>query len=162
MSNPGDCIVNYRHLAAWTRNLLARWSCYSQQASHLSLEIFVHDHGELKGSKFSSLLDSEASPPFFNLLRLNYCKMRFFSSTLSLLAAVASATILQNGQVRDVVFPDTTIASVASDHSWRIYGPSASEISYKGRWDSKHISCKYSSTNYDCQLLIRIRSPGWS
>lgn len=39
-----------------------------------------------------------------------------------------------------MVFLDTTIASVASDRSWRTYGPSASEISYKGRWDSKHIS----------------------
>lgn len=81
--------------------------------------------------------------------------MRFFSSTLSLLAAVASATILQNGQMRDVVFPDTTIASVASDHSWRIYGPSASEISYKGRWDSKHISCGREHSNISLDTAYR-------
>lgn len=160
-SNPGDRIVNYRHLAAWTRNLLIRRSYHSQQAPRLSSENFVHDHGELKGSSSRVFWIVKLLCFSSAFLHLNCCKMRFFSSTLSLLAAVASATILQNGQMRDVVFPDTTIASVASNHSWRIYGPSASEISYKGRWDSKHISCKYSSTNYDCQLLIRVRSPRW-
>jgi hypothetical protein len=46
----------------------------------------------------------------------------------------ASATILQNGQVRDTVFPNTSIASVTSNPA------NATEISYKGRWDDKHIS----------------------
>ncbi|THY71362.1 SGNH hydrolase, partial [Aureobasidium pullulans] len=53
---------------------------------------------------------------------------------------LASATILQNGQVRDIVFPDTSIASVTSNSNWTSFSPNASQISYKGRWDEKHIS----------------------
>ncbi|KAF2190454.1 GDSL-like Lipase/Acylhydrolase-like protein [Zopfia rhizophila CBS 207.26] len=66
--------------------------------------------------------------------------MRFFS-TLSLLASLAAATILENGQVRKVNFLDTKVASIGSNSTgWKTYGPNATEISYKGRWDSKHIS----------------------
>jgi hypothetical protein len=50
----------------------------------------------------------------------------------------ASATILQNGQVRVTNFPDTRIDPSA--YSFRTYPADASEISYKGRWDSKHVS----------------------
>ncbi|KAL0260517.1 hypothetical protein SLS55_004206 [Diplodia seriata] len=61
--------------------------------------------------------------------------------TLVSLACVACATILQNGQVRDVHFPDTAIAlDDSSNSTWRTYPPNATEIGYKGRWDSKHIS----------------------
>ncbi|EOD44803.1 putative gdsl-like lipase acylhydrolase domain protein [Neofusicoccum parvum UCRNP2] len=57
------------------------------------------------------------------------------------LASSACATILQNGQVRDVSFPDTAIAlDNAGNATWRTYPPNATEIGYKGRWDSKHIS----------------------
>ncbi|KAK4157028.1 lipase [Chaetomidium leptoderma] len=49
-----------------------------------------------------------------------------------------SATILQNGQVRETSFPDTRIDPSAS--SFRTYPANATEISYKGRWDSKHVS----------------------
>ncbi|KXX79261.1 hypothetical protein MMYC01_203980 [Madurella mycetomatis] len=49
-----------------------------------------------------------------------------------------SSTILQNGQVRLTNFPNTRIN--ASDYSFRTYPPNASEISYKGRWDSKYVS----------------------
>jgi hypothetical protein len=52
----------------------------------------------------------------------------------------ASATILQNGQVRDTVFPNTSIASVTSNPNWTSFPANATEISYKGRWDDKHIS----------------------
>lgn len=30
--------------------------------------------------------------------------------------------------------------------TWRNYKPSAKEISYKGRWDDKHISCESNRT----------------
>ncbi|GAB1311692.1 GDSL-like Lipase/Acylhydrolase-like protein [Madurella fahalii] len=49
-----------------------------------------------------------------------------------------SGTILQNGQVRVTNFPNTRID--ASDYSFTTYQPNASEISYKGRWDSKYVS----------------------
>jgi hypothetical protein len=49
-----------------------------------------------------------------------------------------SATILQNGQVRATNFPDTRIDPSA--YSFRTYPANASEISYKGRWDSKYVS----------------------
>ncbi|KAH9211979.1 Lipase, GDSL-like protein [Leptodontidium sp. 2 PMI_412] len=51
---------------------------------------------------------------------------------------IAHATILQNGQVRDVHFPNTL--STASLTNWKTYAPNSKELSYKGRWDSKYIS----------------------
>lgn len=62
-------------------------------------------------------------------------------SLFAALATLASSTILQNGQVRDIVYPDTTIASVAGNKDWKTYAPSSPALSYKGRWDSKYISC---------------------
>lgn len=50
-----------------------------------------------------------------------------------------SATILQNGQVREDPYPGQA-ANITLDASWRTYDASADEIAYKGRWDSKHIS----------------------
>lgn len=47
-------------------------------------------------------------------------------------------TILQNGQVRDTQYPDTKID--ISAYNFATYAPNASEISYKGRWDSQYIS----------------------
>ncbi|PYH99778.1 acetylxylan esterase [Aspergillus ellipticus CBS 707.79] len=52
----------------------------------------------------------------------------------------ASATILQNGQVRDDPYLGQAPEVSVGDGAWRNYGPDASEISYKGRWDSQHIS----------------------
>ena len=50
-------------------------------------------------------------------------------------------TILQNGQVRTIDYPDTTVSSIPiNDSLWTTYPPSALELSYKGRWDEKHIS----------------------
>jgi hypothetical protein len=54
--------------------------------------------------------------------------------------ALASATILENGQVRENAYPGQ-VSTIALDDSWRTYPPNAPEISYKGRWDSKHVSC---------------------
>ncbi|EGO52633.1 hypothetical protein NEUTE1DRAFT_91160 [Neurospora tetrasperma FGSC 2508] len=50
----------------------------------------------------------------------------------------ASATILQNGQPRITTFPDTRIDP--SSYSFNTHPRNASEISYKGRWDSKYVS----------------------
>ncbi|OOF91404.1 hypothetical protein ASPCADRAFT_518627 [Aspergillus carbonarius ITEM 5010] len=57
----------------------------------------------------------------------------------------ASATILQNGQVREDPYPGQAPSISLEDGSWRRYGPDASEISYKGRWDSNHVSCEICS-----------------
>lgn len=54
------------------------------------------------------------------------------------LLSQASATILQNGQARLTNFPDTRIDPSA--FSFKTYPADATEISYKGRWDSKHVS----------------------
>ncbi|ORY18864.1 acetylxylan esterase [Clohesyomyces aquaticus] len=62
-------------------------------------------------------------------------------SGLVSLLPLSSSTILQNGQLRETHFQETKIASVTSTSTgWRTYEPNAPEISYKGRWDSKHIS----------------------
>ncbi|KAH7361212.1 acetylxylan esterase [Pyrenochaeta sp. MPI-SDFR-AT-0127] len=60
-----------------------------------------------------------------------------FLSTITL----CSSTILQNGQVRETYFPDTKVAAIGTNSTgWKTYGANATELSYKGRWDSKHIS----------------------
>ncbi|KAF4616262.1 hypothetical protein G7Y89_g15144 [Cudoniella acicularis] len=50
----------------------------------------------------------------------------------------ASSTILQNGQVRITNYPNTVID--ASAYQFQSFSPNASELSYKGRWDSKYLS----------------------
>jgi hypothetical protein len=63
-----------------------------------------------------------------------------FCGLVSLTSLVAS-TILQNGQVRITNYPNTTIPSISPNSTgWKTYGANATELSYKGRWDSKHIS----------------------
>ncbi|KAK7750419.1 hypothetical protein SLS62_007607 [Diatrype stigma] len=52
--------------------------------------------------------------------------------------STVEGTILQNGQARDVVFPDTKIN--ASEHDFETYPADAPELSYKGRWDSNKVS----------------------
>ncbi|KAI1343372.1 SGNH hydrolase-type esterase domain-containing protein [Xylariaceae sp. FL0016] len=54
------------------------------------------------------------------------------------LGSVATSTILQNGQVRITDYPDTKID--ASTHDFQTYDANATELSYKGRWDSKKVS----------------------
>lgn len=51
---------------------------------------------------------------------------------------IQERTILQNGQVRDTDYPDTRID--LEDFSFNTYLANATEISYKGRWDSKYVS----------------------
>ncbi|KAK3367085.1 Lipase, GDSL-like protein [Lasiosphaeria ovina] len=50
----------------------------------------------------------------------------------------ASATILQNGQVKPTNYVETRIDQ--SEYSFRTYSANATEISYQGRWDSKYVS----------------------
>ncbi|KAF1996161.1 acetylxylan esterase [Amniculicola lignicola CBS 123094] len=69
--------------------------------------------------------------------------MKIFSSLCALgpLLPLAASTILQNGQVRQTNFLNTKTASISSNSSaWKTYAPNAPELSYKGRWDSKHVS----------------------
>ncbi|RAK96932.1 SGNH/GDSL hydrolase family protein [Aspergillus ibericus CBS 121593] len=66
--------------------------------------------------------------------------MRFSPVFLLSWALQASATILQNGQAREDPYPGQAPSISLEDGSWRSYGPDASEISYKGRWDSKYVS----------------------
>ncbi|KAL4907761.1 hypothetical protein BDW74DRAFT_148067 [Aspergillus multicolor] len=54
-------------------------------------------------------------------------------------ASLASATIMENGQPRLDPWPGQ-LSTIDLDSSWRSYDADAPEISYKGRWDSKHIS----------------------
>ncbi|KAH8662073.1 acetylxylan esterase [Xylariales sp. PMI_506] len=55
-----------------------------------------------------------------------------------ILCAVVNGTILQNGQVRITNYPDTQIDPSA--YQFNTYDADASEISYKGRWDSLKVS----------------------
>ena len=57
-----------------------------------------------------------------------------------MLLGLVSASIIQNGQLRENPYPGQT-AAIVLDKSWRTYAPDAVEIGYKGRWDSKHVSC---------------------
>jgi len=62
--------------------------------------------------------------------------MKFLS--LFSFAGIASATILQNGQVRETNYPDTKINP--SDYKFATYRAGTPEVSYKGRWDAQHTS----------------------
>lgn len=66
--------------------------------------------------------------------------MRLSSLLACAFAPLAFGTILQNGQVRDQVYPNTSIASVTTNPDWTTFSPNSTGISYKGRWDAKHIS----------------------
>ena len=53
-------------------------------------------------------------------------------------ASLASATIWQNDQVRITNYPNTVIDP--SGYKFNTYPPNATELSYKGRWDSQFTS----------------------
>lgn len=60
---------------------------------------------------------------------------------LASLAALSAATIFENGRERETHFVDTRVAAItANTTGWKTYGPNATELSYKGRWDSRHVS----------------------
>lgn len=81
-------------------------------------------------------------PSFSNPPITRVCStMRLTTLATATLASIASATILQNGQVRPNNYPNTAIAAVSSHNSsWETYSADAPELSYKGRWDDRHIS----------------------
>lgn len=66
--------------------------------------------------------------------------MKLSNFAFAALVCLAAATIYQNQQVRITDYPNTAINSVTSNSSWTTYAPNAPELSYKGRWDAKHIS----------------------
>lgn len=82
-------------------------------------------------------LRSCAQLPSSIALQLFEMKLSILQS-FAAIASLASATILQNGQVKITNYPDTTID--ASKYQFTTYSPDAKELSYKGRWNSKHIS----------------------
>ncbi|PSK60125.1 hypothetical protein B9Z65_1023 [Elsinoe australis] len=67
--------------------------------------------------------------------------MKFLTNLLAFLP-LTSATILQNGQPRENPYPGqaTLLSAEPNSTAWKTYLADATEISYKGRWDSKHIS----------------------
>ncbi|KAF2669178.1 SGNH hydrolase [Microthyrium microscopicum] len=64
------------------------------------------------------------------------------STALSfLLVSGVSCGIVENGKSKIETYPDTSIPTVtASETGWKSFPPNATELSYKGRWDSQHIS----------------------
>jgi len=66
--------------------------------------------------------------------------MRFLRILLTT-ASYALARIQENGQWRKDPYPGQALAIQTSDSTqWKSYPPNATELSYKGRWDSKYIS----------------------
>ncbi|KAL1846696.1 hypothetical protein Plec18170_008986 [Paecilomyces lecythidis] len=51
----------------------------------------------------------------------------------------ATATILENGHERLDPWPGQA-QKIELNETWTSYGPDVPQISYKGRWDSQHIS----------------------
>ncbi|EDO02957.1 hypothetical protein SS1G_05434 [Sclerotinia sclerotiorum 1980 UF-70] len=65
-------------------------------------------------------------------------KFSMVSSTVLFMASVVTATIWQNDQVRITNYPDTKID--LDSYNLASFPPNSSELSYKGRWDSKYVS----------------------
>lgn len=65
-------------------------------------------------------------------------KLSLYGAAIAAAATLVSATIYQNQQVRITDYPNTVIDP--SEYKFNSYQPDAHELSYKGRWDSKHIS----------------------
>ena len=60
---------------------------------------------------------------------------------LSVFLACTFGEILQNGQLRADPYPgQATVVAAAASSGWKSYPPNATQLSYKGRWDSKYIS----------------------
>lgn len=81
---------------------------------------------------------------------------RLLISTLLAWSLSVSATILENGQPRADPYPGQ-VEAISLDSSWRTYDADAPEISYKGRWDSKHISCTFLGCNCGFIWLTDLR-----
>lgn len=94
------------------------------------------DHLSFRKSSSSTLIHSGlvSSVSQVYTMRLGYLGLT------TLLWSFASATILQNGQVKEDPYPGQA-PQIALDNSWVNYDAGAPELAYKGRWDSKHVSC---------------------
>lgn len=93
------------------------------------------------GLLVGALLRSTWTGAVFPHLVTSIFRMRVIHRFLAFFTlAVTTATILENGQVRENPYPGQ-VSAIALDNSWRTYQPDTPEISYKGRWDSQHVSC---------------------
>jgi hypothetical protein len=64
---------------------------------------------------------------------------------LFLAISLVAATILENGQPRLDPYPgQAQLLENGVKEGWKTYDADAKEISYKGRWDEQHISCRWS------------------
>lgn len=77
--------------------------------------------------------------------------MRFQLFCLGLLASIVRPSIIENGRPREETYPETKIAPVAAE-AWTTFPPNATELSYKGRWDSKYISCRHRTEKWPGSL----------
>jgi type II secretory pathway pseudopilin PulG len=67
--------------------------------------------------------------------------MKVLLLAVAVFATFTSGTIYQNEQVRQAEYANTAIAAISHHNSsWETYPPDARDLSYKGRWDSQHIS----------------------
>jgi hypothetical protein len=63
---------------------------------------------------------------------------------LFLAISPVAATILENGQPRLDPYPgQAQLLENGVEEGWKTYDADAEEISYKGRWDEQHISCRW-------------------
>jgi hypothetical protein len=84
---------------------------------------------------------------------------------LWLLVSIVQPSIIENGRLRLETYPKTEIAPVtASSDSWITFLPNTTELSYKGRWDTKYISCRCPITLWRELFLtgLTFTRPGWS
>ena len=66
--------------------------------------------------------------------------------------AVTSASIWQNTQLRNNPYPGQAtlldLSAVGTSSQWKSYAANASQLSYKGRWDSKHSESQHAKRTF--------------
>jgi len=72
------------------------------------------------------------------LLSIFVMKLTSIFPNVSAVIYLTSATILENGRPRPTNYPDPRIDPNACD--WNTNEADTHELSYKGRWENKHIS----------------------
>jgi hypothetical protein len=87
-------------------------------------------------------------------------------SALMIFLAIASATILQNGQVREDPYPGqaTLLTSTQLSSGWKVYNNHASVLrtAYKGRWDDQYSMSKAIRARSHVAFLTAISVSWWS
>jgi len=77
--------------------------------------------------------------------------MRLLSAFASCLA-LTYASIWQNTQLRDNPYPGQAtlldLDAVGASSHWKTYAANASQLSYKGRWDSKHSESQHAKRTF--------------